>query len=227
MGQVLSLLKKLASGLTRIALLQINVPIAVLIFVFGLSVLLGASLVRRNPDMFGLLKGPDIIREEERSLVAQIGKIIDLPEDEEPTVATVTDPGQLSNQQFFNKAIEGDKLIVYENSGKAILYRPSENRVVEVGSINKNEQQEVVNLDVGSPVRFVILNGTGIAGLTSKMEDSLKQIIPEAEVVSKSNAARSSYKETLLVHSCSLSWTSRCVWAIQPERRRQPMLFCA
>lgn len=70
---------------------------------------------------------------------SEISSIIELPSDEEPTIATVSDVSKLGNQPFFSKAQNGDKLIMYSKSKKAILYRPSTKKIIEVAPINLGE----------------------------------------------------------------------------------------
>ncbi|PIR80160.1 MAG: hypothetical protein COU25_01495, partial [Candidatus Levybacteria bacterium CG10_big_fil_rev_8_21_14_0_10_35_13] len=53
-----------------------------------------------------------------------------------PTIATITDKSQLSTQPFFNNAVDGDKVLVYANAKKAILYRPSTDKIIEVAPVN-------------------------------------------------------------------------------------------
>lgn len=78
----------------------------------------------------------DQLSEKEVSdLVAQVSKLMVLPQNETPTVATVIDKEKLAGQAFFNNAQNGDKLLAYLQSRKAVLYRPSENRIIEVSSI--------------------------------------------------------------------------------------------
>lgn len=69
------------------------------------------------------------------NLVAAVGKEITLPVNETPTVATVTDPEQLASQAFFKDAQVGDKVLIYSHSGKAILYRPSEKKIIAIGPL--------------------------------------------------------------------------------------------
>ncbi len=65
-------------------------------------------------------------------LVSEVGEHILLPELEKPTIATVTDPKALEGQPFFAHAEAGDRVLVYPNAKKAILYRPGVHRIVEV-----------------------------------------------------------------------------------------------
>mgnify|MGYP001224106626 CR=1 FL=1 len=77
---------------------------------------------------------------ETERLKAQIAKLVDVPADEEPTIATVVDIGKLKNQPFFAKAENGDKVFMYSNAKKAILFRPSTGKVIELAPINNQEQ---------------------------------------------------------------------------------------
>lgn len=66
-----------------------------------------------------------------------VGKLVSLPQDEEPTVATITDLAPLEGQQFFKDAHIGDKVIVYKKAGKAILYRPSQNKIITAAPLTQ------------------------------------------------------------------------------------------
>lgn len=65
----------------------------------------------------------------------KIQKLMTLPE-ETPQFATVSDVEKIRNQPFFNNAQNGDVVLVYQQSRKTILYRPSENKIIEVGTLN-------------------------------------------------------------------------------------------
>lgn len=75
-------------------------------------------------------------RLEVKALIAKVGQLIVLPEGEDPTVATVTDPERLRDQPFFAKAKKGDKVLIYTNAKKAILYDPESNKIVEVAPVS-------------------------------------------------------------------------------------------
>lgn len=68
-------------------------------------------------------------------VVAEVGKLIVLP-DEQPTIATVTDVEKLKDQAFFSKAKNGDKVLIYTEAKKAVLYDPINHKIVEVAPIN-------------------------------------------------------------------------------------------
>ena len=75
-------------------------------------------------------------RKEAQRLIALVSELMLLPEDEEPIIATVSDPEALQGQEFFEHAEKGDKVLIYNQARKAILYNPSQHRVMEVGPFN-------------------------------------------------------------------------------------------
>lgn len=68
-------------------------------------------------------------------LIAQISKIILLPSEETPTIATVSDPDKLKNQPFFNDTQKGDKVLIYTNARKAFIYRPGSNKIINIAPL--------------------------------------------------------------------------------------------
>lgn len=64
-----------------------------------------------------------------KELVDKVGKLVELP-NETPTVATVSDPAKLSGQAFFEKTKTGDLALIFEKARIAVLYRPSENKII-------------------------------------------------------------------------------------------------
>lgn len=71
-----------------------------------------------------------------KRVLNHISNFMVLPEDEEPVIANVVDKEKLGNQEFFDLAENKDILFFYPKAKKAILYRPSINKVVEVAQIN-------------------------------------------------------------------------------------------
>ena len=76
-----------------------------------------------------------VLEDESKKLIEMVGKLILLP-NEQPTIATVTDPSKLSDQIFFKNAKVGYKVLVYSVAKKAILYDPISNKIIEVGPVN-------------------------------------------------------------------------------------------
>ena len=148
---------------------------------------------------------------EMKQLVETLGAVIVLPEGEEPTLATVTDKDKLAGQPFFQKAENGDKVLIYTNSGRAILYRPSQKKIVDVTTVNVNQPQAETPAPavpsvqteqtpvVPGVIRLALYNGTTIAGVTNVKEKQLLGAFQNITVVSKDAAQKSDYEKTIVV----------------------------
>ncbi len=70
----------------------------------------------------------------EQILNAIRGEII-LPTNEEPVIKTVTNLEEVKYQPFFMNAEVGDQVIIYSVAKKAILFRPSTNKIIEASNL--------------------------------------------------------------------------------------------
>lgn len=121
--------------------MKINKVVLVLLV---LLVLLAAGAAYLFMQVSALKQDPDALaRKEAEEMVAIVGKLILLPKDELPTVATVSDPTKLAGQAFFAKAKVGDKVLLYPTARKAYLYDPTANRILEVAPINLGDTGSV------------------------------------------------------------------------------------
>lgn len=87
-----------------------------------------------------LIKRVNDPKAEAKDVLAKVGKLIDLPEGEEPTIATVQDAERIKNQPFFSKAQNGHRVIIYTNARLAILFDEIGNKIINVGTINVGTQ---------------------------------------------------------------------------------------
>ena len=78
---------------------------------------------------------------EAKTLVEKVGKLILLPKDEQPTIATVTDPSKLENKEFFANAKVGDKVLVFGTAKKVYLYDPVANMIINVAPVITDDTQ--------------------------------------------------------------------------------------
>jgi hypothetical protein len=81
-----------------------------------------------------------VAKQEAQQLVATIEKLMVLPTDELPIVATVADPSKLQDQPFFANAKKGDKVLIYNTAKKAILYDPANNLIIDVAPLSIGSQ---------------------------------------------------------------------------------------
>ncbi len=68
-------------------------------------------------------------------LIERIGKLAELPAGQ-PTLATVSDVEKLADQPVFAESANGDKVLLYADTGKAYVYRPSTQKLVAIGIVN-------------------------------------------------------------------------------------------
>lgn len=134
-------------------------------------------------------------------LSVKVGKLIELPTGETPTVATVSDITKLKDQPFFANAKNGDKVLIYAKAKKAILYRPTENKLIEVALYNPPALAQTTPSPTKTTgkAKVALLNGTTIVGYTKTVEDQLQTKVPQAEVVVRDNASRSDYTKSIVV----------------------------
>jgi hypothetical protein len=78
---------------------------------------------------------------EAKDLAATVGKLMLLPKDETPTVATVTDIDKIKDQPFFKNASNGDKVLIYPNAKLAVIYNPRANLIINFGPLNFQQAQ--------------------------------------------------------------------------------------
>jgi hypothetical protein len=81
-------------------------------------------------------------KSESERIKKEIASLIEVPTDEEPTIATVVDPSKLGGQAFFTKAQKDDRVIIYAKAKRAILYRPSTKKIIEVAPLNIGENSQ-------------------------------------------------------------------------------------
>ncbi len=84
---------------------------------------------------------PENIQKQTDDLLSKVAKLTLIPAGEEPTVATVSDPNKLKDQSFFKQSQKGDKVLIFSKAGRAVLYRPSINKIIETSPINNTNDQ--------------------------------------------------------------------------------------
>lgn len=119
--------------------------IIIAIVVAAVAVFMGVMYVKYNDlkkENAKLSNPQDAAKLEGDRLKAEVGNLIELPSNETPTIATVVDASKLKDQAFFANAQNDDRVLMFPESKKAILYRPSTNKIIEVAPINLGANQE-------------------------------------------------------------------------------------
>jgi hypothetical protein len=87
---------------------------------------------------------PEEAQKKADSLEEKVRKLIQLPADDKPVVATISDVDTLkAQQQFYAAATNGDVLLIFPKSAKAVIYSPSNNVLVNVGPVIFDQNQQL------------------------------------------------------------------------------------
>ena len=80
------------------------------------------------------------VEAESKDLVGQVSKIMILPNGEQPVPAEVSDESRFADNPAFAGVKNGDKLLIYQEQRKVIIYRPSTNQIVNVISVAADQE---------------------------------------------------------------------------------------
>lgn len=150
-----------------------------------------------------LLQNPSApVNTQVKDLIDKVGKLIELPQGETPTVATVSDITKLAGQSFFAQAVNGDKVLIYTQAKEAILFRESINKIIQVAPINIGQiasgSASNITTPTTAPVSIAIYNGTTTAGLAAKAESKITEAISNVSVLTKADA-KGNYSKTQII----------------------------
>jgi len=151
-----------------------------------------------------LLRSPNAAMVQEGDEIIQIIRpIIHVENDEKPTIATVADTTKLVGQPFFEKAENGDKVLIFKTSNTVVLYRPSVKKVIAVSSIPQGEQTTIptTTQNNGPPVRIVVLNGSRINGVAKKTAEAIVQKFENVTIVKEETAEKKTYTQAQIVYT--------------------------
>lgn len=137
----MKLFGRLLKGFVKFIFRTLKNPIILLILLLATAIGIGyyshSQYQKTKAELDKYREDPrKLTAEESKRIVGDVGKLITLPTGEEPTIATVTDKEKLKDQAFFAKAENGDRVLIYTQARRAILYRPSINKVIDVAPIN-------------------------------------------------------------------------------------------
>lgn len=192
----MKILKSVLLSLRRL-FLRPAIPVFLLVLVVGVAGYFFHQYQKTQAEVKRLKQDPQTAAlEETKKLISKVGELVTLPEGEAPTVATISDKEKLKDQPFFAKAKNGDKLIIYTQARKAILYDPVANKIVDIVTLS------LATASVSptpASVRIALYNGTNTGGLTKIVEEDLKGKISNVEVVAKEDANKKDYTKTLVI----------------------------
>ena len=160
-------------------------------------------------DYLSALTPQDINKKEMDALLEKVNKLIVLPEDKIPTIATIQNIEELAKEQvFFEKAQNGDKILIYDD--RAIIYSPLKNILVNVGPVyTENSQQDPniqnenvnnqANNTISNEIIIDIRNGSETIGLAADLKNKLINK-KDYKIMAVSNASRKDYTDNIIVN---------------------------
>ena len=130
---------------------KLLLPLALIALIFLISLIVNHVNRPLTPDEIAQ-KTYRKAKENADSLGTKVAKQVDVPKDETPSIATVTDVNLLQDQEFFKQAKNGDKLLIYEKKKIVILYRPSEDKVIAQAPVLFNADKNTGGISSPSAV---------------------------------------------------------------------------
>jgi len=97
-------------------------------------------IVIQYQQLRNLHQGSDSVatnQQDVQRLVAKVSQLTQLPQ-EEPYVATIQNIDEIQNQAFFSFAKNGDKVLIFPAAKKAVIYRESDHKLINMGPIEIN-----------------------------------------------------------------------------------------
>jgi len=179
----------------------------IIILIMGLLILGGGGYFGYKKGLFNKI---NVIKKKENEvevIMERISKVFLLP-GEIPTVATISDKEKLKGQAFFDKAENGDKLLLFTNSNLAILYRDSIKKIIEISQISVANNPAIEAEPTITPttmvekedikIKIALYNGSQKIGQTTKFEKEILDKIGDFEVIKKVDA-KNNYEKNLVI----------------------------
>ncbi len=188
-------MKNFFRSLNATVLLSIVSGVAVLAIGFAIYLYGQYSFARQQLAKTGTGSPVEI-----QTLVQTISGFMELPESEVPTLATVSDVAKLPAIPFFAKAKIGDKVLIYQKSAKAILYRPSTKKIIDTSVFTSQESSPTPAIS-GKPVALTVelRNGTAKTGLTGEFEKKFIRSAPAMRIVGKNATKKRDYADSMVI----------------------------
>jgi hypothetical protein len=187
-----------------------------ILIVIAIAAIVGPSIYfysKYSHEQFLRNNPTEAAKEEQKAVLEKVTKLTELPTGESPTIATISDREKLAGQPFFANAVNGDKVIFYPTSKRAIIYRPSTNKIIDMSQVNVTEAisptpmpQQTGTAQTPAPtaqqpttLRVAIYNGTTTPKLANTVEKAITESMAYVTVTTKDNAKNQDYIQSLVV----------------------------
>jgi|GEM_PF-5321652 len=108
--------------------------LAVLVLAGAIAYLFWQNMQLRSPEYQA-----EAQKRANTELIDRVSKVVVLPTDQEPTIATITKVDELKkvNATFYGDAQDGDKILFY--STRAVIYRESEGKIINIAPVTLDQ----------------------------------------------------------------------------------------
>lgn len=161
-----------------------------------------------------------------KELVVKVNKVYQLPQDETPIVALVSDESRFKTEYpVFTAAKKDDYLLLFEKAGQAILYRPSDNKVVGTANFAVKKTARV----------FIVANAATQAAIEQDITTKLKLIVagkatpisPSAQTVVVDTSGNQAESAALIAQQFGGTVVTTLPLGEKPQPDADIMLFIA
>lgn len=156
---------------------------------------------QQTQEQLRLLSDPqaqsELAAKERMDLLAKVGKLMVLPEGEDPLILNIQNAEEMAKvQPFFQNTIDDDKILIYVEAGKSIIYSPSRNIIVNSGALSVGGT--ALPLDTENPLQIEIRQG----GASNERVDALQAQLLQmdgVELLEIGEAANQNYQGPIIV----------------------------
>ena len=114
-------------------------------------------------------KDPNLASKEKTAkIISEISNLVVIPNDPNAVLATVTDFTKLRDQHFFINAQNGDYIAIFPSVMKAVLYRPSLNKIVDIGPLQSTPDTASTTNTISKKIATTTKSSTSTFGATFK-----------------------------------------------------------
>ena len=129
-----------------------------------------------------------------QAVTSKVGKLMLLPTDENPTLATVTDKSKLTDKFLAAKAENGDRILIYAKNHTVIIYRPGINKIAAVGTVSGDPA-----FAEAQGATLTVLDSTNSPAKTQKIIDEVKAAYPDIKISNGGKTNRQDFPYTIVI----------------------------
>ena len=197
--EIVSVPEKKSSGGKAIFVLLILLILATAGFVWSYS---NYRSIKKQASVLSTPEGQQQLAQQEIDvIVAKVGRLIVLP-NETPILATIQNAEELAKTQpFYVGSTNGDRVLIYQQAAKAIIYNEAKDILINVGPVFMDKNQTAPTDSTPPEAQKISVefrNGTETAGLARTRSEEIDANV--YQVSSIAEAKDKNYQENIIVN---------------------------